>query len=143
MTDTRHDERTDALVFTVENLSGIVRDLIETQKRHEEHIALLTENLSNLTQGVGRLADVMGRVVDVQEKCTTYSEAKFHETDGQARHTEQRLDALIDILEQHLNNGHLHPKIVSPTANAADGRGATQPSEVGHGESREAAAEQR
>ncbi len=85
------------------------RLIAEHSKQIEEHSKQIAENSRQVAELAG-LTLRIGRVVEEQERRTGDAFARFAEAQKDLaealRHTEERFNALIDVVERYFSDGH-------------------------------------
>lgn len=88
-----HDERMDYLTETMNTLGERVTALVDAQIRTEDRVAELTQNQTELVVAQKELFGAQKRLAEAQIELA-----------DSVRHTDERLNALIDIVSQGRGN---------------------------------------
>jgi len=93
------EERFERIERQLEFSAGILAQLSASQERQDAEIAQLAEALSTLV----RVVDEQGNRMEAGFK---RMEERQAQTDEQMKHTDERLNALVAVVERYFSNGH-------------------------------------
>lgn len=93
------EERFERIERQLEFMAGILAQLVDTKQQHDAEIARHTQLIGENSRQIAQLAEVVSTLARVVGEQGDRMEERF-------RRTDERLNALITVVERHSSSGH-------------------------------------